>query len=272
MRVSDFVRAFEVGTAVRHRRHGPAYVRAINYHAIPRGFSVGFEAQLRFFRAHFVPAGPAELEALLAGRWSHERPGVILSFDDGGRSHYEVVAPLLEQYGFTGWFFVPARLLAGEERAPRAAAGLPREPRMSPAQIRQLAETHVVGCHSFSHSRLRASLGDERLRREIVESKQVMELALERPVESFCWVGGDEPSYSAAAAALIREAGYRYAFMTNLAPILPTTHPHQLQRTNVEAYWPLARVRFYLSGVMDLVYGGKRRRVNELTRDTSSRA
>jgi hypothetical protein len=81
------------------------------------------------------------------------------------------------------------------------------------------------------------------------------------PVEDFCWVGGEEWSYGAGAFAEIRRAGYRRVFMTNLYPVLPGSSPIWIQRTNVEASWPLADVRFYLSGVMDLAYAGKRRRL-----------
>ncbi len=42
--------------------------------------------------------------------------------------------------------------------------------------------------------------------------------------------------------------------------------PLQIQRTNLEAAWPLDVVRFQLSGVMDALYAPKRRRVNRLTR------
>lgn len=83
-------------------------------------------------------------------------------------------------------------------------------------------------------------------------------------MDTFCWVGGEEPSYHAGAAALIRE-GYALSFMTNTAVIRPHTSPWQLQRANVEAQDPLWLVRFQLSGLMDLAYAGKRRRVNRLT-------
>ncbi len=49
--------------------------------------------------------------------------------------------------------------------------------------------------------------------------------------------------------------------MTNLYPVLPGSSPIWIQRTNVEASWPIDQVKFYLSGVMDLAYASKRRRL-----------
>jgi hypothetical protein len=53
--------------------------------------------------------------------------------------------------------------------------------------------------------------------------------------------------------------------MTNNFVNRPDTHPLQLQRTNIESENPLWLVKFQLSGLMDLLYLGKRRRVNRLT-------
>jgi len=65
---------------------------------------------------------------------------------------------------------------------------------------------------------------------------------------------------------VIRRAGYRFSFMTNNAPLRPGDDPLHIQRTNVEAGWSLDVLRFQLSGVMDLAYAPKRRRVDRLTR------
>jgi hypothetical protein len=112
---------------------------------------------------------------------------------------------------------------------------------------------------------MQQSVPAEVVKDEIVASRANLEQRLGQPVETFCWVGGEEDTYSVEAAREVRRAGYRYAFMTNNAPVLPGTDPFQIQRTNIEASWPLEVVRFQLSGVMDLLSLRKRRRVNRLT-------
>jgi peptidoglycan/xylan/chitin deacetylase (PgdA/CDA1 family) len=251
-------------------------VRVVNYHDVPPEQAGRFEDQLRYFAERFEPLRRADLEAVVAGRRRGSRLGIVLTFDDGLRSHAEVVAPLLERYGFEGWFFVPG----GFVDAPAAEQGAfadanriqhappdPADPRLAITweEARRLAQRHVVGCHTWSHVRLEEKLGAERLREEIVAAKARLEEKLGAPVDSFAWVGGEEWAYSRSGAECIREAGFRYSFMTNNALVEPGANPLQIQRTNVEAFFPPDVVGFQLSGLLDVMYTGKRRRVNRLT-------
>ncbi len=240
------------------------YARALNYHDVPARLAPAFEAQLQFYARHFVSIGYDDLLALQAGRWPHAKPGLVLSFDDGLRSHTEVVAPLLEKYGMIGWFMVPAAVL-DELRPGQAPAHTVREPTLSWNSVLRMKDRHVIGCHTLHHTRLTAALTADELTTEIVVAKQVLEEGLGCPVPVFAWVGGEEETYSAAAAETIRRAGFRVSFMTNSAPIRPGADLLQLQRTNVEASDPPALVGLCLSGFIDAWFLTKRRRVNRLT-------
>lgn len=136
---------------------------------------------------------------------------------------------------------------------------------MSWDEVRDLAKRHVVTCHGMTHTRLGDSLGPADFEQEIREAKERLEARLDAPVHGFTWIGGEEWSYSAEGARAIREAGFRYAFMTNSQPITARTDPFQLQRTNIEAWFPIELVAFQLSGLMDALYTAKRRRIKALT-------
>ena len=239
------------------------YARALNYHDVPAAQATAFESQLQNYARHFVSMGYDDLLALQAGEWPYPKPGLLLSFDDGLRSHAEVVAPLLERYAMTGWFMVPAAVLdAGAGGSP---AHTVREPTLDWKSLLRLRDRHVIGCHTFSHRRLTAALTPEDLAFEIGGAKRALEERLGCSIPVFAWVGGEEETYSAAAAEAIRRAGFRVSFMTNSAPIRPGCNLHQLQRTNVEASDPPALVDLSLSGFFDAWYTAKRRRVNRLT-------
>ena len=252
-----------------------SHIRAINYHDVPASQTEAFERQLCYYARHYVPVDYAGLRAFLDGTWNSAKPGLIISFDDGLRSHAEVAAPLLEHYGFIGWFFVPLGFI---ETPVAEQATYARSHRiqyidefpdgrvaMSLEEVRRLAHRHVVGCHTHSHVRLRADVSPDALRHEITGAKHHLEDILGGEIPVFCWVGGEEASYSHAAAQWIHRSGFRHSFMTNSAIILPSSDPLQLQRTNIEAHYPLSLVRFQLSGFLDMLYTGKRRRVNRLT-------
>lgn len=247
------------------------FIRAVNYHDVPHDLAGNFESHLQYYASQFVNVDEQTLRGFLNGEpWPHKKPGLILSFDDGMRSHFEIVAPLLEKYGFTGWFFVPSGWIAeriGEN--PEVVKNVGDQPTLNTEQAKYLAQNHVVGCHTETHRRLSADLSNDVLGTEIVGGKSSLEKTLGRDVPTFCWVGGEEFTYSRAAAEFIGQ-NYELSFMTNTAVIRPANDPFQLQRTNIEAENPLSLVRFQLSGFMDLAYLAKRRRVNKLTAITGS--
>lgn len=273
-------RSFEVSglNSALHRLQVAAlspFIRVVNYHDVPPSMAKEFEAQLLYLKERFTPIGYEDLLAFHAGQLELERPGVIVSFDDGLRSQAEVAAPLLEKHGFVGWFFVPTGFVDARPEEHHAFGAvnkitwstLPGDDlgAMSWEQVRDLDRRHVIGCHTHSHVRLSSKLGPDRLREEIFESKKRLEHELGREVPVFCWVGGEEWSYSADAARAIRDAGYRIAFMNAKSVIRPSTDLLQLHRVALEPANPLWFVGYRLSGFLDVAYAAQRRRVNRLT-------
>lgn len=246
-------------------KYNNKYIRAINYHDTPKKFEYNFEQQIIFYKRNFCPVDLNDLEDLISGKWEKEKPGLIISFDDGLKSNYTVAAPLLEKYGFTGWFFMPVGLIGTGKCKDFYHTGNENCSYMSWDEITKLNKNHIIGCHTLTHCRLFSSLSEEKLKQEIINSKEILESKLNSKNDIFCWVGGEEETYTAKAAKYIREAGYRYSFMTNNKLIFPGENRFQLQRTNIEVDWPLSLVKFYLSGIMDIIYIVKRNRVNKIT-------
>lgn len=243
------------------------FIRVVNYHDIPADHAQNFEAHLKFYSNRFANVDEQTLRSFLGGeRWPHAKPGLIISFDDGMRSHFERAAPLLEEYGFTGWFFVPAGWIAERIGGNAEVANqMGDQHTLTLEQLQSLSAKHVVGCHTETHCRLSADLSEEKIRYETESSKNSFKEMLSREVRIFCWVGGEEFTYSKPASDIIRQ-NYDLGFMTNNAVVRTSTDPMQIQRTNIEAENPLPLVRFQLSGILDLIYTPKRRRVNALTR------
>src|SRR5688500_7568658 len=146
------------------RTLGQPFIRAVNYHSVaPAGLPM-FERHLAYYAERYDDVGLDQLDAFLAGEWRPRRPGMIISFDDGLRTDFDIVAPALERYGVTGWFFVPAGLAelpASEQMAAARAARVtpldrPADGRvfMNGDEVRRLARRHVIGSHTSSHVRL----------------------------------------------------------------------------------------------------------------------
>jgi peptidoglycan/xylan/chitin deacetylase (PgdA/CDA1 family) len=103
--------------------------------------------------------------------------GVIVSFDDGDLSGYTLAAPILEQHGLRGEFFI-------------VTGWIGRSGFMSAAQLRDLAARgHGIHSHSRTHRRL-PDLTRQEIDDELRRSKDDLELLLGRPVELFSIPGG----------------------------------------------------------------------------------
>jgi peptidoglycan/xylan/chitin deacetylase (PgdA/CDA1 family) len=252
------------------------YIRAVNYHDVPPNDFSSFEKQLRFFKNYFSSVSFSDLEKFFFSKiWSKSKPGLIISFDDGLRSHYSIVAPLLEKYGFTGWFFVPTDFISTPVDKQSAYClshnitfgydyGDGRRA-MTWNEIKDLDNKHVLVSHTRSHLRLGESVPEDRLKTEIIGSKKILEEKLGHDIMCFGWVGGEVDSYSATAYKWIQKAGYKFSFMTKAGPILPNTSTQNLHRIFLGSNWPLYIVKLHFSGVLDILYYKQRAKINRRT-------
>ena len=257
------------------------YIRAINYHGVSEDTAGNFERQLAYYAEHFTAVSLTDLDNFFQHkRWDKKRPGLIISFDDGMSSNYSVAAPLLDKYGFNGWFFIPVDLVStppadqlsfarNQLILPDSTSARAERVAMSWDELRDLdRRQHVVGCHTRSHLRMMPIFSEPVLEYEICSGKAVIEEQLGRACDCYAWVGGEEWSYTAGAARMIRKAGFKYSFTTNSYPIMHNCDLHQLGRNNVESDWPLSMAAFELSGFQDLRYTPKRLRVARKIRST----
>ena len=246
------------------------YIRGVHYHGTDGSHKASFEKQIKYYRRYFSNVTKEDLQKFLQkGHWHKSKPGLIISFDDGLRSNFVHAAPLLERHGFTGWFFVPTSLIAApatdQVNLGKGQTSCEKAPVfMSWDDLHKLDMHHIIGSHTRTHARPQTCPNQDILRDEIFGSKRDLEEKLGHSVDIFCWVGGELESYSAFAAQMIAEAGYRFSFLTDSMPILPGTNPMQLYRTQIEADWPLDLVKLHLSGVMDVRHTFKRRRINQI--------
>lgn len=249
------------------------YVQALTYHDTPNGVCDNLKNQLAWYQNNFVNCNLADLCGLLAnGVWNHDKPGLIISFDDGLRSNFDVALPLLEEYGFTGWFMVPAGFVDSNpakqvEVAKRSLIDFYSESSceriaLSWDEVREIERRgHVVTCHSMNHKRLSGKLTQHELEVEIKDAKKLLESRLGHAVDLFTWVGGEEWAYGRRAFDLMKEAGFNYIFCTNCAPIIARQSPFFLERYHVEPDFSHSQLGFTLGGFYDLIYTRKRRRI-----------
>lgn len=246
-----------------NKRYSNHYVRVLNYHHCCESDKEQFIKQIHWYSEHFHICSMEELESFLSGKKQFtDKPALLLTFDDGYLDNYTVAHQVLSEMNFSAVYMVSAGLVG--KKAFRD--GIEAE-YISEDQLKEMiSQGASIGCHTFSHHRMDEADTEETLVHEIVEAKHELERILKKPVTVFCWCGGEEHTYTKAASDIIRSAGFKYSFMTNSAPIEAGCDKFQLDRSNIEAGWPLSLVKFQLSGFIDKRFAKKRARVHDLTK------
>ena len=136
------------------------------------------------------------------------RPPVFLTFDDGGVSAITETAPILEERGWRGLFFVTTDRID--------APGF-----LSAQQVRDLvARGHVVGSHSCSHPKRISACNAAELRHEWGDSVDALQQLVGAKITTASVPGG---FYSEAVGSTAAEAGIRTLFTSE-----PTTRIGQV--------------------------------------------
>lgn len=250
------------------------HIRVVNYHGTPESQAAQLEKQLKWYSRWYENTSYEELISFIkTGKWTKSKPGIIISFDDGKRNNFDIAKPLLEKFHFIGWFFIPAGWIMAQIEEQKIfqkndsalIAAYPGERLiMSSLEIKELFQKHVVGTHTMNHHRMEINDSEEILIKEIRDSKYLLENISGFEQNIFCWVGGEEKHYTPDAEKMIRNSGYQVSFTTNTFPILEHANPYNLDRSNIETSYSIPLVLFQLSGIMDVLYYRKRKRLRKV--------
>jgi peptidoglycan/xylan/chitin deacetylase (PgdA/CDA1 family) len=249
-------------------------IRVINYHCTPESSVPQFKKQLKFYKKYFEDVNLIKLSNFYkkADNIHRKSPGLIISFDDGLRSNFDNAIGIIEDFGFTGWFFIPAGFLLDSSKNFTIKNSIETKQvypdnryGISLDEAKHISENHIVGSHTFTHHRMSVHDTQTTLDHEIRQSKHTLEELLEiKEISCFCWVGGELNTYTSQAYKEIKDAGYKYIFATNTQPITRGSSPFMICRSNIEAEDSIQIVLFQLSGIMDLLYFKRRSKLKKI--------
>ncbi len=169
-----------------------------------------------------------------------------LSFDDGFLDIAENALPVLSEHGFRATVFVANEVIDGTawfdwyERQP---------PVLGWEAIAQLdaESTFRFGAHTATHPNL-LDVDNDSARREIVDSRRVLEDRLGRTVGSFCYPGG---LFGDRERRLVAEAGYAVAVSCEPGANTPAVDPLALHRIQIDPRDSLLDFRAKVGGGHD---------------------
>jgi peptidoglycan/xylan/chitin deacetylase (PgdA/CDA1 family) len=205
------------------------YILAVNYHSTPEETVDNFEQQIRWFSDNYENVNHEKLASFLEGKWTSKRPGLMIHFDDGILNNATIAAPLLQKYGFTGWFQVITDYLDNPAVTDYST--------MSWEQAKDLMQNgHEVCSHSCTHKRLNSKLTDIEIEHEVIGSYRRFAEKMGIPPFAFCYPGGEMDSYDSRAVRMVKQY-YKYAFPTYSGLITSETSPYALPRCHIESGW-----------------------------------
>ncbi len=192
----------------------------------------------------FTVIGMQDFLAWRRGEKDIPAKSCIISIDDGWVSGYTNAWPILKEFGYPFTLFVYVNYIGSGGKS------------LSWDQLAEMRDAGVdIQCHTYSHSNLRApgvgvdkktaesvkkdlaALGQEGwIRKEIVESKKVIETQLGIKVNAFAYPFG---IWTNKAREMVKEAGYEAAFTVYGQQLRHDSPPYDLLgRYAVEAAKP----------------------------------
>ncbi len=197
-------------------------IHLINYHATPSTRREEYRQQIAACAERYVSMGLTGVDGLMTP--TGDKPVLAPILFEGFRDNYDVILPILEEFGFKGWFFIPSHfpnVPPARQRIFAARHNLHYGPdeyagdriAMTWGELRDAhARGHFMACHSRNHIALHPDTPDDILHDEIVTAKQEMEDGLGVQVDTFCYLYGAEYGLNLRADAMLIDAGYRYLF------------------------------------------------------------
>lgn len=204
-----------------------------------------FESQIRWLaRAGYSSVTLDDLLDHRAGiRDLPSRP-VVITFDDGYQDLVEYALPVLRSVGFTAHFFLVAGQVGSNGAWDRESYHW-EFPLFDWDTARVIdAEGFEIGAHTMTHPWL-AQIDHESRRREITESRQVIEEQLGREIRHFAYPFG---SYDESVRSIVEEAGFRSACSVRYGLSPADDDPLALRRINVFGNDSMLDFRFRLHG------------------------
>ena len=147
---------------------------------------------------------------------------VAITFDDGYEEVLTLGLPVLKEFGYTATVFAVLGQLGGSNQWDDGAAKL-----LTQTQLLELDAAGItIGAHTCQHVHL-TRVGVDQARKEIKDSKSLLEKVLGHPVTLFAYPYGETDDQ---VDGFVHEAGFEAAFATDRAPIDHASNLYRIRR------------------------------------------
>lgn len=200
-------------------------VLVLNYHMVNRMFislaidPEDFDWQMKYLVDHgYHTISPEELYAFLEGKGTLPDRPVLITFDDGYVDNYTNAYPILKKYNLKATIFIVTGFVSE------------RKGYLTWDQLREMEQHGITAqSHTVTHAPL-PELSDERIREELVVSKQQAEAELGHPIEFIAYPTGVHDLHIVGIA---KEAGYKGGFTVKYGNVDRSSNVYAMERVPV---------------------------------------
>lgn len=229
-----------------YSNHG---VRILTYHTIElepsNSYSVSlknFEKQMIYLKNHFNVISLSQYYEFLNGKTILPKNSVVITFDDGFRSFYELAYPILTKYQFKATCFLIASKLESDD--------------LNFMHLKELNElvqdkNMTLASHGSYHKSI-AQLSDSELEYEVSESKCLIEKNLGIDVEFFSYPYGTRRDFDERSMNVLSNSRYMLATTSINGINSKRTNPLKLRRTKIEFGDNMETFKRILKGSLDI--------------------
>ncbi len=226
------------------------WVKILNYHAIfPEAYlksedpklnrftkpsdrklivsAENFEKQMDFLSKNYKVVSFSDFAERIEKKQPYGENAVIITFDGADETIYKIAYPVLKKYNLPATLFLHINALKLDKTA------------MKWDTIKLLHDEGLmeIESHSISHPHLNRMLKNEtqeayeaRIRKELVDSKNIIEEKLNKKVLYFAYPYG---GYNATVIGLLKESGYKASVTVQWDKNTVFTNPYALRRRGV---------------------------------------
>jgi len=187
-----------------------------------------FERQMEFLHdRHYNVITVEELAGILKKKQPVPKHSVAITFDDGYIDNYVYAFPILKKYGLKATMFI----ITNEVGRINSAGN---RDRLSWEEILEMQASGLIaiGSHCLGPDPLTKIGSEEGLRRQIFDSRKVLEHKLGRAVNIFSYPEG---RFNDKIKELVIEAGYTAAVATNPGKKNPNDDIYALKRLRISS-------------------------------------
>lgn len=179
-----------------------------------------FQRQMRFLKEHNYNVLTLEAAGdLIKNKKKIPAKSIVLTFDDGYKDNYIYAFPVLKKYNFPATIFI-------------VLSEVGKSDRLSWDEINQMRDSGLIffGSHTINHPFLEYVGSDEELKKEIGDSKRILEEKLGKPVNTFSYPMG---RFNAKVRQFVIDAGYKIGVATNPGKGYPDDDVFVLKRLRI---------------------------------------